>query len=599
MDKTAKIDKFLKELQELSKEVRLNPDRIYLRLAYYGIPLEEQNKSVKEVFDKLISKFKGYPGATTFVSPNWTYFCQFANDPEYSMYSTNPIKIYIPLKKEHLEENVSKIVKFLADNNIVHRSKLAKRIRVDNLVLRVKDKDGADKVINYINSTIPKEDLYECNPFCISDNKVALALDRYLSYNDILSKYLCLYINNCSFSNEVASYESFKNFMQLNLRLLMGKRNKNYILRFKDLSEDKGMSDEEFLANVNEITTLIVRNLENETKDFMYQLHSEVNKEGYFDELANFYSQNKSYYMDYNAAVKPENVSSKVTNVDRLLLISIIKATSEKYGIEKTKDLLNNYREERYIGAITRKDNLRDQVATSETFYSYITSLSTEELNEMIDKYGVQKETDYYKVDKPSNNENDEKLLISISETMTEKYGLEQAFFYINAYRESFNINSITRDNDLRSRVASSNTFHVYMASMSKEELFEFVKNHSKNKEVKTNTEEQNKYTEKEFILEQACKLTYNSAEEKGNNGKGQIFSALMHATSGDFDYFTRTNDARAAVANNISPFEIEKIAKMTLEKKGYVIKQKRDIYLFYPTYIEYLCEEQKKAKVK
>ena len=597
MDKTAKIDKFLKELQELSKEVKLNPDQIYLRLAYYGIPLEEQNKSVKEVFDKLISKFKGYPGATTFVSPNWTYFCQFANDSEYSMYSTNPIKIYIPLKKEHLEENVSKIVKFLADNNIVHRSKLAKNVRVDNLVLRVKDKDGADKVINYINSTVPKEDLYECNPFCISDGKVALAMDRYLSYNDILSKYLCLYINNCSFNNEVASYENFKNFMQLNLRLLMGKRNKNYILRFKDLSEDKGMSDEEFLANVNEITTLIVRNLENETKDFMYQLHSEVNKEGYFDELANFYSQNKSYYMDYNAAVKPENVSSKVTNVDRLLLISIIKATSEKYGIEKTKDLLNNYREERYIGAITRKDNLRDQVATSETFYSYITSLSTEELNEMIDKYGVQKETDYYKVDKSSNNENDEKLLISISEAMTEKYGLEKAFFYINAYRESFNINSITRDKDLRSKVASSNTFHVYIASMSKEELFEFIKNHSKNKEVTTNDEEQNKYTEKEFILEQACKLTYSSAEEKGNNGKEQIFSALTHATSGDFDYFTRTNDARAAVANNIRPFEIEKIAKRTLEKKGYLIKQKSDIYLFYPTYVEYLCESKNKIK--
>ena len=106
-------------------------------------------------------------------------------------------------------------------------------------------------------------------------------------------------------------------------------------------------------------------------------------------------------------------------------------------------------------------------------------------------------------------------------------------------------------------------------------------------------------YTEKEFILEQACKLTYSSAEEKGNNGKEQIFSALMHATSGDFDYFTRTNGARAAVANNISPLEIEKLARKTLEKKGYMIKQRRDIYLFYPAYVEYLCEEQRKSKVK
>ena len=423
-------------------------------------------------------------------------------------------------------------------------------------------------------------------------------MDRYVSYNDILSKYLCLYINNCGFSNEVASYESFKNFMQLNLRLLIGKKNKNYILRFKDLSEDKGMSDEEFLANVNEITTLIVRNLENETKDFMYQLHSEVNKEGYFDELANFYSQNKSYYMDYNAAVKPENVSSKVTNVDRFLLISVIKTTSEKYGIEKTKDLLNNYREEKYISAITRKDNLRDQVASSKTFYSYISSLSTEELNSMIDNYGVQKETDYYNITSQTNNENNEELLISISETMVKKYGLEKAFYYINAYRESFNLNCITRDNDLRNKVATSKTFHVYMASMSKEDLLKFLKSHSKNNEQVV-SEANDKEIEKEMILEESCNLTYNSAVEKNYDGKKQILSALIQASAGNYNYFTRTSNARETVQNNISPLEIEKLARKTLEKKGYMIKQRQDIYLFYPTYIEYLCEEQRKSKVK
>ena len=64
-------------------------------------------------------------------------------------------------------------------------------------------------------------------------------------------------------------------------------------------------------------------------------------------------------------------------------------------------------------------------------------------------------------------------------------------------------------------------------------------------------------------------------------------------------NYFTRTSNARETVQNNISPLEIEKLARKTLEKKGYMIKQRRDIYLFYPTYIEYLCEEQRKSKVK
>lgn len=591
MDKASKIDKFLKELQELSKETRLSPDRIYTILSYYSIPYDEQNVSIENYFDKFINNFRNVPNANVFVDANWSYFCQFTNDPTGSMYDTNPIKIYIPLRKEHLEENVNKIIMFMAKNNIIHRSKLAKKVRVDDLVLRVRDKNDANKVINYINSAIPKEDLYECNPFCVNEGNVGLTMDRYMSYNEILSKYLCLYMSDIYYKNEIASYESFKTFMQVHLRTLISKKAKNYILRFKSL-EDYRLSDEEFLANVNEIATLIVRNLELADKEYMYQLHNELNRDGYFDEEVAYYSPyNRDNYINYNASINEKSTPITNNNEDRNLLIEIIKVTSEKHGIEKTKELLNSYREKKYLRAITRTNNLREKVLSSLTFYDYITNLSTEELNEMIDKYSVQKETNY--------SEDNEKLLISIVETMTKKYGLEQGFYYINSYRESFNVNSITRDNDLRNKVATSNTFHVYMASMSKEELFEFVRKYAQNKEEKTTFEEQNKYTEKEFILEEASKLTYNSALENECDGKRQIFSALIQAAGGNFKYFTNTSGARDAVANNISPFEIEKVAKMTLEKKGYTIKQKKDIYLSYPVYIEYLCQEQRKAKGK
>lgn len=591
MDKASKIDKFLKELQELSKETRLSPDRIYTILSYYSIPYDEQNVSIENYFDKFINNFRNVPNANVFVDANWSYFCQFTNDPTGSMYDTNPIKIYIPLRKEHLEENVNKIIMFMAKNNIIHRSKLAKKVRVDDLVLRVRNKNDANKVINYINSAIPKEDLYECNPFCVNEGNVGLTMDRYMSYNEILSKYLCLYMSDIYYKNEIASYESFKTFMQVHLRTLISKKAKNYILRFKSL-EDYRLSDEEFLANVNEIATLIVRNLELADKEYMYQLHNELNRDGYFDEEVAYYSPyNRDNYINYNASINEKSTPITNNNEDRNLLIEIIKVTSEKHGIEKTKELLNSYREEKYLRSITRTNNLREKVLSSLTFYDYITNLSTEELNEMIDKYSVQKETNY--------SEDNEKLLISIVETMTKKYGLEQGFYYINSYRESFNVNSITRDNDLRNKVATSNTFHVYMASMSKEELFEFVRKYAQNKEEKTTFEEQNKYTEKEFILEEASKLTYNSALENECDGKRQIFSALIQAAGGNFKYFTNTSGARDAVANNISPFEIEKVAKMTLEKKGYTIKQKKDIYLSYPVYIEYLCQEQRKAKGK
>lgn len=181
---------------------------------------------------------------------------------------------------------------------------------------------------------------------------------------------------------------------------------------------------------------------------------------------------------------------------------------------------------------------------------------------------------------------------------MIKKYGFEKAFYYINSYRESFNINGITRDNDLRNKIALSHTFHTYMASMSKEELFNFLKKYSHQKE-KTSQEDEQKNIEKEFILEEASKLTYNSALEYGKDGKRQIFSALLQAECGNFDCFTKTNGARDMVANNISLLEILKIARMTLEKKGYTITHKKDIYKLYSTYIEYLCEEQKKQKNK
>ena len=76
------------------------------------------------------------------------------------------------------------------------------------------------------------------------------------------------------------------------------------------------------------------------------------------------------------------------------------------------------------------------------------------------------------------------------------------------------------------------------------------------------------------MILEESCNLTYNSAVEKNYDGKKQILSALIQASAGNYNYFTRTSNARETVQNNISPLEIEKLARKTLEKKGYMIKQ-------------------------
>lgn len=57
--------------------------------------------------------------------------------------------------------------------------------------------------------------MYEPNPFCVQEGKVAM--DRSLSFNSILSKYIYRYINIVNYYNSEANIEEFINFFKAKL----------------------------------------------------------------------------------------------------------------------------------------------------------------------------------------------------------------------------------------------------------------------------------------------------------------------------------------------------------------------------------------------
>ena len=147
-----RIDNFLKILATLRMEYTLSSSNIYHELINIDIDDDNYNKSIsgenqsnESTFSRWYNYYKDNPYIDAFVSPNWTYFCQFISRDEKAKNTSEHIKIYIPLDINHIEEGAKKIFDFITDNNISHVSKIGSKIRFDNIVIRVTKEKDAEK----------------------------------------------------------------------------------------------------------------------------------------------------------------------------------------------------------------------------------------------------------------------------------------------------------------------------------------------------------------------------------------------------------------------------------------------------------------------
>ena len=189
------IDVFLKYLNQLysynkmkDNNFVISADMVYTILINYGV---NNNENIRPLFNIWVDRFNKRPGINVIYLKN-SYFCYFASGIFNPM---NSIKLYIPLKKHNLDQNVTRIFEYMRANNIAHISKISMEIRNDDLVIRT-NKENVSKIINFItNDNEIKKDLGPLNPLVPNFYGIGVTKDGSKSYNYFLSGILAECLN--------------------------------------------------------------------------------------------------------------------------------------------------------------------------------------------------------------------------------------------------------------------------------------------------------------------------------------------------------------------------------------------------------------------
>lgn len=195
----------------------------------------------------------------------------------------------------------------------------------------------------------------------------------------------------------------------------------------------------------------------------------------------------------------------------------------------------------------------------------------------------------------PENIDDDTKdLLLEIINTMINKYGNLGAKNAILKYKKDKKIEYITRAKDLRKKIKSSTNFNSYIDSISKEELENLINSKTKEdseQDIEINSKE--KTIDKISLLEEISKEIYKSAINSSADGEKQVAISLIKLSNGQYEYITRSNDARTIAKENISSDEVENLIRTTLENEGYIIENDIDMYYLYANRIKYKVKEE------
>lgn len=175
-----------------------NPDKeidknfIYSQLMVFNIKKEQLPcYSISHEFQNWKNRYNNNPNINVFELDKRP-FLWFIN----GKIKGNEVKLYIPMDYNHIKEGANQLFDFIANSGIEHQSKIANKIRNDNLVIRVNSLEDAEKIIDFVkNNEYIQEGLIKTNPFLTNFNGVGLAMDNGYSYNSTVCEILSNFIN--------------------------------------------------------------------------------------------------------------------------------------------------------------------------------------------------------------------------------------------------------------------------------------------------------------------------------------------------------------------------------------------------------------------
>lgn len=509
------IDKFLHFWRDIiieNNNISISPDQIYSKLVRLGINYnKDYNVSLENVFERFIYYYRNHPKMTAFYSPNCTYFCHFRSRDDKNYKAKEHIKIYIPLDSEHIEAGAQMLFKFIIDNNISHGSKIGKRIRFDDVVVRVCDIEDAKKILNFVkNNKYIQDGLIQPNPFAYSQNGVALACDGSSSYNDVVSQLIYTYI----------TVNRGKNLDKIGINHFYQYLSYIYSKEFID-NEDNVFRQALKSANLyNEY----IKNRDNYrliVELIISSMNSNFTLEDYF-----------SHYKRSLLFKDKRFANSTILNkeeVNKILLYALSILTKSGYN---ANEIMQQYVNTNNLNLFANDQNLKNYLVSKNFRFNFIRELNGMSVVSYV-KILLNVNSNSHDNSK-SSDVNVNNYSIDIIRIMSRKYGYKEALIMLKEYIEMGEETKISRIDNLRDRVISSKYRDKVLKFIRKRNIS--IDRYIYNIKRSLNGE----------ILFESLKKTYIKYEEKNKNGHAQIFCGLDGILkNGDYSAITGENNAR------------------------------------------------------
>lgn len=411
MDRSGDRELFLKYLSDIylqNPDLPILSETIYYELSKFIVCSFEQHKigndSLLGIQIELNNKFKNNSSVNTFTSSDG-YFWVIENrmgksDHEFLNDMYNSIKLYVSIDSSNLCKISEDLIDFMISEGIVMQCKIAKIMRNDALVCRIRTKDDVIKVSEYLNDFKYVSSI-KPNPFIFDDGHVSISIDGKLLYNTILARLLKEYleIKRNSDSLENVSCRDFNIFIKEQLKILRGSQRKEIF----DLYHINSDRYDDFIMILNIISENLgnnfsldklleyqeIKNISNDVNGSIYSIFDEDKILCVINRLAGCskYSKSDVHLIimkfietgNYNLFTRfddrrdpirsivynnfsPCDVKNIISNVGWQAFVMASKVTYDKYGEEWLFDAIDKYLKTGKISGFTREQEARGRL---------------------------------------------------------------------------------------------------------------------------------------------------------------------------------------------------------------------------------------------
>ena len=342
MDDVKQIEQFLDKIKAAAQSgCFINPDMVYANLIRLGRRVIN-SRYINNNFLDWIETFKETANINVFEVDYCQDFCKFVNDDYNVITSYNMIKMYIPVDDAHISEAAKRIFGFMAQNKMIHHSKIAKKVRFDDIVIRVSDEENAKKIEEFVmNDAYIKEGLMKPNPFAFNNGYISYAWDGELSFNMVVASYISGYINELKNNNKLdtVSYKGLVTYIGKIYDAVFkeGKYKDDYIDAMK-------VEEEYQLDNYQKVTELLLHSLmPGKTTEDFFKVYNDIVLED------NKEKDTKTYISEW----QKENWNR------------IYEFLVKKYGYEETNIRIFKFLETGNYNLFTRENNIRSYLVNN------------------------------------------------------------------------------------------------------------------------------------------------------------------------------------------------------------------------------------------